>query len=346
MKTAWKVVRSHCRNILVPASIAVLLAIGLSGCATTASTEPALMTIDPGNLPVPDIALNIPGLGPCTDSPDRTVQLHSQLPVTVLVHGCFGSAGLFRALAQVHAFHGQQTACFTYNDRDSLMVSSTELRESIELLAQKMRNKKISVIGHSQGGLIARKALVVERPDPVASPDVDLRLITVSAPFAGIASAEQCGSEVTNRFTFGLVGLLCKLVTGDKWHEITSASNFIREPGRLVGQVKNYLKIATDERGSCREADGNGVCMKDDFVFTLDEQRHRAIDQASDVKIVEVKAGHVEIVGDNRVIPRKLISILQENGILNPTEERQSAAFHQLLEQLYLAHARSRVKAR
>jgi len=312
-------------------------ALGLmSGCVPRIPDDPELITSDQGRLPPVDIALNIPGLGPCTDNPDRTLHLDSRQPVTVLVHGCFGSAGLFRALAQVHAFHGQQAVCFTYDDRDSLMVSSGQLNESLDVLAKQMQNKRIAVIGHSQGGLISRKALVADRPDPLKNREIDLRLVTVSAPFAGIASAETCGSPMASNWSLGLIPFLCRIVTGDKWYEITYASDFIRRPGRVLGQVGQYLKIDTDERGTCRKYDENGVCTEDDYVFSLAEQRLPEIDEGGPVKVVEVKAGHVEIVGDSRVVPVKLIAILQQNGLLNPTEAKQTAAFDRLLARLYL----------
>ena len=60
------------------------------------------------------------------------------------------------------------------------------------------------------------------------------------------------------------------------------------------------------------------------------------MDKAPLVNNIEIKAGHVEIVGDQRVAPVKLIAILQQNGILNPTEAQRSAAFEQLLARLYL----------
>ena len=146
---------------------AAMLAAGalalLAGCATKARIDPELQTIDPGKLPPANISLNIPGLGPCTDNPDRTLQLNAQQPVSLLVHGCFGSSGLFRGLAQVLAFHGQQSACFTYNDRDSMMRSSAQLNTALDQLAQKMDDKRVTVIGHSQGALVARKALVADR---------------------------------------------------------------------------------------------------------------------------------------------------------------------------------------
>ena len=317
-----------------PALMAVAAAALLAGCAAEGRIEPELQTFDQGTLPTPNISLNIPGLGPCTDNPDRTLPLNSQQPVTVLVHGCFSSSGLFRGLAQVLAFHGQQTACFAYNDRDSMMLSSGQLNTALGQLAQKMDAKNVTVIGHSVGALIARKALVADRPDPIRSDDVKLRLVTVSGPFAGIASARQCGDPLTRLLTLGLIGSLCKMVTGDKWSEITYSSDFIRKPGNLIGQVHDYLKVVTNEKGSCRQSQG-GACIESDEIFSLEEQRNPLIDRDPLVKIVEVQAGHVEIVGDQHVAPVKLIAILQQNGILNPTEPERTAKLNMLLTSLY-----------
>ena len=322
-------------NSLLQALVLVSALGLLSACGPRIPDDPALLEIDAGKLPPANVALSIPGLGPCTDNPDRTLHLDASQPVTVLVHGCFGSAGLFRGLAQVHAFQGQQAVCFTYDDRDSLMVSSGQLSASLDTLARQMRNKRITVIGHSQGGLISRKALVADRPDALKNADIDLRLVTVSAPFAGIASAETCGSSRAATLSLGLIPVLCRIVTGDKWYEITNASEFIQRPGRLVGQVGEYLRIVTDERGTCRRYDANGVCAEDDYVFSLAEQRLPPVDEGGGVKVSEVKAGHVEIVGDRRVVPVKLIAILQQNGILNPTDARRSAAFDRLLARIY-----------
>jgi hypothetical protein len=316
--------------------ISVLALLILTGC-TTVSRDPALFTYDQSRLHPADLSLTIPGLGPCTNNPDRTLHLNSQQPVTVLVHGCRGSTGNFRALAEVMAFHGQQTACFDYDDRDSLMRSSAQLAASLDSLAVQMKNKQITVIGHSQGALVSRKALVAARSDPMRDSEAKIRLVTISGPFAGIASAEQCGSPtlVMRILTLGLVEQLCKIVSGDKWYEITSASDFIKQPGELRDQVQSYLKIDTDERGACyRNEDGS--CKEKDYTFSLDEQYYAPVDNTPLVRNIEIKAGHVEIVGDQRVAPVKLIAILQQNGILNPTEAQRSAAFERLLARLYL----------
>jgi pimeloyl-ACP methyl ester carboxylesterase len=307
----------------------LIAALGLLGGCTTRQAMTAL-DLEPGRLPSPNITVNIPGLGPCTDNPDRRLRFDSSQPINVLVHGCFGSSGQFRGLAQVLAFHGQQAACFTYDDRAKLAHSAAELRAAIEQLAELSQVPQVTVIGHSQGALIARGSLT----EASRTPHVDLRLVTVSGPFAGIESARTCGKTWLYPLTLGLLPLSCYVATGPKWADITYSSRFIREPGLLTKQVTRYLKIDTDERDTCRHEE-NGRCIEDDDIFSLAEQRNALVEDDPRLTRVEVQAGHVEIVGDKRVAPMKLIAVLQEQGVVRPTEPARSSAFNLLLSRIY-----------
>jgi pimeloyl-ACP methyl ester carboxylesterase len=305
----------------------------LGGCAARERASPAYYYIAAGNLPSTDVTLKIPGLTSCTDNPDHSLHLKLSQPVYVLVHGCFGSSGQFRGLAQVLAFHGQQTVCFTYNDRARLARSAMELRHAIDLLATQTRAQQITIIGHSQGALIAHKSLTYLSIGSQSQP-ADLRLVTISGPFGGIASAQTCGNSRLFPLTLGLLPLSCYAVTGAKWADITDASPFIRKPGALVSQVSNFLKIDTDERGSCRRVEA-GRCAERDVVFSLAEQRNSTVESDSRARRVEVQAGHVEIVGDRRVAPTKLIAILQQQGAIPPTAPERLSAFNQLMSRIY-----------
>ena len=321
---------TRCTPVFVVVSIVYFVLLG--GCATR---EPAIRSdndIVQSTLPPADITLNIAGLRSCTDNPDRSLHLKSGQPVHVLVHGCFGSSGEFRGLAQVLAFHGQQTVCFTYDDRARLTRSAMELRRAIGLLAAKTRSTQITVIGHSQGALIAHKSLT---DSPTALPSqTDLRLVSISGPFGGIAAARACGRMWLYPITLGLLPLSCYAVTGAKWADITYSSPFIREPGVLVPQVSKFLKIDTDERGTCRREEA-GRCVVKDEVFSLAEQRNSTVESDKRARRVEVHAGHVEIVGDERLAPTKLITILQEQGVIPATESDRVSAFNQLLARIY-----------
>ena len=305
----------------------------LGGCATHEPPNAAYFQIDPGNLPPSNITLDIPGLGPCTDNPDRSIHLDSSQPINVLVHGCFGSSGQFRGLAQVLAFHSQQTVCFTYDDRAALTQSATDLRRAVDRLTEQTLIPQITVIGHSMGALIARKSLT-ELPVPSPDRQADLRLVTISGPFDGIASAQTCGRTWLFPLTLGLLPASCYIATGPKWTDITYSSRFIREPGSLVAKVDNHLKIDTDERGTCRREE-NGRCVQDDDIFSLAEQHHPLVETDPRTRRVEVRAGHVEIIGDKRVAPTKLISILQQQGVIRPTAPERLSAFTSLLARVY-----------
>lgn len=312
----------------------LLLAVALSGCATTHRLG-ALEVPDPGRLPSAQRALIVPGLRPCNDGAGRTLHIDPRQAVNILVHGCNGSTGKFRALAEVLAFHGQQTACFDYDDRDSLMVSSGQLANAVDTLAQHLETPQITVIGHSMGGLVARKALVAGHPNPLRNAQVDLRLVTVSAPFSGIAAAQTCAVPAVRVATLGLHDFVCWLITGDNWYEITSASDFIRQPGTLSPQVRRHLKVVTDERGTCRRRLDTGRCIESDYIFSLGEQRYPLVTNTPRTTDVEVLAGHVEIVGESGVTPHKLIAVFQREGIVRATPPDRQSAFQDLLVRLY-----------
>lgn len=311
----------------------IALLASLAACGTRAPRDPAYYEIEQGSLPAANVVLTIPGLGPCTDSPDRTLRIDADQPINIMVHGCFGSSGEFRGLAQVLAFHGQQTACFTYDDRDGLTDSATALRSAVNQLAEQTRTPLITVIGHSQGALISRRSLT-DLPLPVPNRQPELRLVTISGPFDGIASAKTCGRTWLQALTLGLLPASCYIVTGAKWSDITYSSHFIRKPGALAPQVSSYLKIDTDERGSCRREEG-GRCVEDDDVFSLAEQHNPLVENDARTKRVEILAGHVEIVGDKRVAPTKLIATLQQQGVLRPTAPERLSTFSLLLARIY-----------
>ena len=288
-------------------------------------------------LPNPDVTVQIASLSNCTHPDSNELHLNSEEPVTVIVHGCFSSAGRFRSLADVFAFHGQQTVCFNYNDRDSLTKSSNELIAATEKLSGVLQQPDITVIGHSQGGLVARRALIVERSDRIEFGDVDIDLVTISAPFGGIEAAAHCGSKTLAWLSLGLVKPVCHIITGGKYLEIPASSDFILEPGRLVTSVDKHVKIMTDEAETCRTYDEQGDCVENDFVFSIDEQKQPKVDAQTGLESIVVKAGHVEIVGDAQTVPDKLIGILQQQGILRPTPAEDAEELAKLLADLYLS---------
>jgi len=307
----------------------------LAGCISSFPYIPERQQLDSSFLPAPDVTLSIPSLSTCTDSDDKSIQIDTKSPLTILVHGCNGSAGRFRSLAQLYAFHGQQAVCYSYDDRDSLVYSADKLAIAVSELADVTNNQHISIIGHSMGGLIARKAVEEDKEKPNTLNDKNLELITISAPLSGIEAANHCGIKPLHWLSVGIIPGICWLITGDNWNEITPSSNFILHPEPLIPSVQEYLKIVTNEKNTCRREASDGRCIESDYVFNLSEQYHPKIDNYPNVTGVQVDAGHVEIVGDKHIVPRKLLSILQEHGILSYTPPDRREALERLLADLY-----------
>jgi pimeloyl-ACP methyl ester carboxylesterase len=316
-------------------TIGVFCCCAISACAFRQEVPAELTLSNAASLPTADISVEIPSLRNCTHADNPRLSLNSEQPVIVIVHGCFSSAGQFRSLADVFAFHGQQAVCFSYDDRDSLTESSAELIAAIETLAAQLRRPEIAVLGHSQGGLVARRALIEERADRLRASGAVIDLTTISAPFNGIEAAAHCGSKALVWLSLGLVRPVCRLITGKKYRDIPPNSAFITQPGRLLPNVERHLRVVTDESGSCREYNDRGRCIEDDFVFSLDEQYQRAIDADPGPESVRVKSGHVEIVGDGNSTPTKLIGILQQQGVLNPTSPAAREDLARLLARIY-----------
>jgi pimeloyl-ACP methyl ester carboxylesterase len=273
----------------------------------------------------------IPGLGPCGEGPGRDAVIAPDRPLVVLVHGCNASAARYRSLARVFEFHGQEALCFEYNDRARVSRSARQLRMALSALGDRLGQRELVVIGHSQGGLVARMA--VTGHEQVIPP---LRLVTVSTPFNGIRAAEDCGARWLHALTLGVTVAICRSVAGAKWNEIHPQARAVLHPPSLPDSVQDHLRVLTDERNTCRrKAPGSDECLEDDYVFSLEEQRNLRMDADARVHLTEVAAGHAEIVGNESIEPRKLIGILQAQDIMASTPPERASALKALLDRLF-----------
>lgn len=309
--------------------LACLLAVLLSGCWRY--TAPRALVAS-GNV---DAGAWIEGLSSCRPEDGDLVRIDPNRPLTLFIHGCNFSTGGFRTLARVFEAHGQQTLCFNYNDRDRLATSSGQLVAALEALETRLPGGDLTIVGHSQGGLVGRHAMVHDRKRPLSvDKDLRIRLVTISSPFAGIDSSRHCGITWLHVVTLGVTAIVCQGIAGSKWHEIYPGSRFMRRPGTLGSVVSEHVMIVTDERGTCRRLSSDGSCAERDFIFALDEQYSAAVDADRRVAI-EVKAGHIEIVGERGTPPTKLIEILQAQKILVETPPERRVEIARLLKQLY-----------
>ena len=296
-----------------------------SGCATAAA---------PVEIRLGEERISVDGIGRCDDRPGGPVTLNPDTPLAVFVHGCDSSGGRFRSMAGVFEAAGRQALCFNYDDRERVEDSAQKLASALSRIEAHHRHPEMTVIGHSQGGLVSRRALVERRGDLIGD-GARYRLVTVSSPFNGIAASRHCGQTARHILTLGISAGLCRAVAGSKWREIHPGSEMVRHPGTLTPQVVEVLKVVTDERGTCRRFDDSGRCEEDDFVFSLEEQYNRRVDDDPRVVNVEVDAGHVEIVGDSGTVPTKLIRVLREHRILPELQADTAGTFARLVARIY-----------
>jgi pimeloyl-ACP methyl ester carboxylesterase len=299
----------------------------LVGCGGASTTVP----LDFGD----GTAREFMGLAACSHAQPIARRVDPDRPLVLLVHGCSSSGGRFRSLAEVFELHGQQVLCFNYDYRDSLRESADQLRAALLGIRRFMRNNELTVIGHSQGGLVSRAALSGPADEPGVLGDGEARLVTVSSPFAGIRAASDCGSVVLHVATLGISVVACQIATGSNWSEIHPKSAMVREPAPLLSSVSSHLAVMTDERGVCRRFDGSGECDESDFVFTMEEQDNPLLAIDGRMQSERIAAGHVEIVGESGMRPEKLIDSLQRAGVLAPTPPDKRQALAALLSRLF-----------
>jgi len=236
--------------------------------------------------------------------------------------------------------HGQQTVCFNYDDRDSMEVSARQLLKAIASLLGWQGRPELNILGHSQGGLVARRALVREGNTSLVYPrDATIRFVTVSSPFDGIRASADCGSLGFHLVTLGISAAICQIAAGSKWNEIHPRAAFIRAPGSLAEPVNIHIAVQTDELGTCLRSDDQGRCAQGDFVFSLEEQHNASI--ATDRRLASrrLKAVHPEVVGQDGTAPWKLIRLLQAEKILNETPPEKREAIARRIEALFADHA-------
>lgn len=271
------------------------------------------------------------------DAAHQNKPLDPRAPLVVLVHGCNASQGRFSALATLFAWHGQQTLCFRYDDRRRVGEVAQELLSALSRLAARLEHTDLTVLGHSQGGLVARTALALSAARPIETRrgQLQVSLVTVSAPFNGIDAAADCGSRWLHALTFGSTLAICRAIAGPKWRDIHPHAKLVEHPAPLPVRVVSHLEVRTDERNTCRALRPDGGCAQDDYVFSLREQENPRVDHDSRVKRDTVAAGHAEIVGGDDAPPKKLLSVLQRHGVLRETPADKQGALQALLQRLF-----------
>lgn len=304
MAREWAILRTMSTRWCLAFTVASVL--GMSGCAATPAARLEYGTHQ----------TILPGLDACDDRGTDPVELDPLRPVVVLVHGCNSSSGMFLRMAEVFRQRGQQVICFSYGYRRRIKQSAHRLRRALSGLATEVASPQITVIGHSQGGLVARAALQSDEVTPPLPETVGIRLVTISSPFNGIAISKHCGMWPAHVFSLGIVTAICQGVAGSAWVDIHPQAAYVKHPHPLGPWVASHLVVRTNESGSCLESRTDGRCSKSDTVFSLVEQTNPALIADPRTRTLTLKAGHSAVVGHAGAPPSLLLRTLEHEGIL------------------------------
>ncbi len=233
------------------------------------------------------------------------------------------------------SLHGQQSLCFRYDDRARITKVARELRFALDEVSKHLQHPHLTVLGHSQGGLVARAALAGDMTTAGTPSDHRVRLVTVSSPFAGIRAASHCGLTAMRFLSLGTSLAVCRTIAGAKWRDIHFNAALVQRPATLAAFVEQHVQVITDEANTCRQRRTDGTCLRDDFVFGIDEQQNPRVEADRRVASEVIAAGHAEIVGSDSVEPQKLVEVLQETGVLLPTPPDKRVALRALFERLF-----------
>jgi len=104
-----------------------------------------------------------------------------ELPLVVILHGFNSTPARNAAILEPVLAAGYPTAAFVYaNDRD-LIDSATRLSAALRDLAMSHPDRRVALVTHSMGGLVARACL----EDPALDPGNVTRLVMIAPPSHG-----------------------------------------------------------------------------------------------------------------------------------------------------------------
>ncbi len=205
-------------------------------------------------------------------------------PVAVLVHGMNAGEDDLDPLAEYLDRIGYRVARFDYDDHEPLDASATELGGFVRALLPDQETSRLLVVGHSMGGLVARRAFTVGHAARLDRLDGLTQLITVASPLNGLPIADG------SRADLGL--------GPESFHDLGRRSPFVRAPGTLPRGVR-HVRVETAERGTQRRT-ARG--LRSDAMIPVRAQRNPVVDDQAEV--IRVEAGHLGVINtDGRLSP-------------------------------------------
>lgn len=104
-----------------------------------------------------------------------------QLPLVVLIHGFNSTPAKNAAILEPVRAGGYPTAAFVYPNDWDITDSAARLSSALRALARQYPDRRVALVTHSMGGLVARACL----EDPALDPGNVTRLVMIAPPSQG-----------------------------------------------------------------------------------------------------------------------------------------------------------------
>jgi len=259
----------------------------------------------------------------------QTAAKSPDLPLVLLIHG-FNSTTAHNApvMAPVHAA-GFPYGSFSYPNDWSLAESAVLLSRQLKSFAKAHPNKKVAIVAHSMGGLVARACL----EDPELDPGNVTRLVMVAPPSQGTFIAHTAiGADLWEHWIArsdgngwtrwrdsvvdGLGEAADDLVPDSPFLKKLNArprnprvryAIFLGTHSPVSAQEMGYLRLTLHTAGSRVE----GLREYTDAVDTLVADMDEVVDGKGD-GVVAIKRGRLEGVNDVVLLPFDHLSCTAE----------------------------------
>ena len=214
----------------------------------------------------------------------------------ILVHGFNPTSSELDPLENELEHRGYKVVRFTYDYKQALEISADEFTQFVLRLSAETTGGNLTVIAHSMGGLVSRRAMTAGRRQSLAGTATPVKLITIASPFGGFASA-----NATLLWPFNTFGI------NESFRSLGTMRDFIRTPGAL-GQNISHIKIETDEREKTRTQ--NGMTVSDALVLP-ENQKNNAVDSDPGLKAkITLNAGHMGVLSTGSAVSGQLLEAL------------------------------------
>lgn len=255
--------------------------------------------------------------------------VESQGPVVIVIHGFNSAPDRCQALMKVACQEGAICGAFAYPNDYHVSWGAEQLSHDLKKLARQMPQRRVALVTHSMGGLVARACI----EDPVLDPGNVSKLVMIAPPSTGSRCAEYAaGADLWEHWL--------RRKEGSPWRRVRdSVVDGLGEAGDDLAPNSAFLTaLNARPRNSHVQYTillGSGGCVSDEEVQWVRQRMRGAlaytpvskegIDELDECladfeEIVEgkgdglvaIKRGRLEGVADTHVLPFSHVAVADD----------------------------------